>query len=184
MQTLMSRNFFGKTFKINNTFYLKKLKLFNNYAYIYLGNRATSLWVCTWDHRYRNSNTSLRETMNSLSVKAGLWTLHYIIPTTQQLKTVVLWKSQHNSFKLLCCGFSGRWHFWVTVVCVVLWVRPEHNGSILWCCLKTHNTTTALLAFTAVRRAAAAPGGRRCRSISPAHQAHSSKPVVRCCSGR
>ena len=27
---------------------------------------------------------------------------------------------QRNSFKLLCCGFSGRWHFWVTVVCVVL----------------------------------------------------------------
>ena len=22
----------------------------------------------------------------------------------------MLWFSQHNSFKLLCCGFSGRWH--------------------------------------------------------------------------
>jgi len=36
-------------------------------------------------------------------------------PTTQQLKTVSLRFSQHNSFKLLCCGFSGRWHFWATV---------------------------------------------------------------------
>jgi len=38
--------------------------------------------------------------------------------------------------------FSGRWHFWVTVLCAVLWVRPQHNSSILLCCLKTHNTTT------------------------------------------
>ena len=50
---------------------------------------------------------------------------------------------QRNSFKLLCCGFSGRWHFRVTVVCVVFWVRPQHNSSVLLCCLKiTHNTTT------------------------------------------
>ena len=50
---------------------------------------------------------------------------------------------QHNSFKLLCCGLSGRWwHFWVTVVFVALWVRPQHNSSILLRCLKTHNTTT------------------------------------------
>jgi len=44
-------------------------------------------------------------------------------------------KTHNTSFKLLCCGFSGRWHFCVTVVCVVLWVRPQHNSSILLCCL-------------------------------------------------
>jgi len=74
---------------------------------------------------------------------------------------------QHNSFKLLCCGFSGRWHFWVTVVCVVLWVpttqqfhfvvlpkNPQHNNLKLLCCRfsgRWHLWATALhLANTVV----------------------------------
>ena len=40
------------------------------------------------------------------------------------------------------------------------------------------------LAFTAECRAVAAPSGRRYRSISPAHRAHSSKPAAAVCSGR
>jgi len=36
--------------------------------------------------------------------------------TTQQFHFVVLPRNpEHNSFKLLCCGFSGRWHLWATI---------------------------------------------------------------------
>ena len=47
----------------------------------------------------------------------------------------------------------------------------------------------SLLAFAAecraaVRRAAAVSGGRCCRSISPVHRAHSSKPAATACNGR
>jgi len=31
---------------------------------------------------------------------------------------------QHNYLKLLCCGFSGRWHFWA-----------NHNTTVLSCCV-------------------------------------------------
>jgi len=55
--------------------------------------------------------------------------------------------------------------------------------------LPTSADSVTLLAFAAerraaVRRAAAAPGGRHDRSISPARRAHSSKPAARCWSGR
>jgi len=55
--------------------------------------------------------------------------------------------------------------------------------------LPTSADNVALLAFAAacraaVRRAAAAPGGGRYRSISPARRAHSSKPAARCCNGQ
>jgi len=43
--------------------------------------------------------------------------------------------------------------------------------------LPTPADNATLLAFAAERRAAAAPGGRRDRSISPARRAHSSKPA-------
>ena len=44
--------------------------------------------------------------------------------------------------------------------------------------LPTSADSVTLLAF-----AAAAPGGSRYRSISPARQAHSSKPAAAACSG-
>ena len=68
--------------------------------------------------------------------------IHWLIVFTVAHKCRRPENPQHDGFKLLCCGFSGRWHFWVTVVCVVLWVRPQHNSSVLLCCLKAHNTTT------------------------------------------
>ena len=45
--------------------------------------------------------------------------------------------------------------------------------------LPTSADNVTLLAF-----AAAAPSGHRCRSISPARRAHSSKPAAAACSGR
>jgi len=50
--------------------------------------------------------------------------------------------------------------------------------------LPTPADNATLLAFAAERRAAAAPGGRRDRSISPARRAHSSKPAVAACGGQ
>ena len=50
--------------------------------------------------------------------------------------------------------------------------------------LPTSADNATLLALAAECRAAAAPGGRRCRSISPARRAHSSKPTVAACIGR
>jgi len=50
--------------------------------------------------------------------------------------------------------------------------------------LPTAADNVTLLAFAAARRAAAAPGGHRYRSIPPARRAHSSKPATAACSGR
>ena len=50
--------------------------------------------------------------------------------------------------------------------------------------LPTSADNVTLLAFAAERRAAAAPDGRRNRSISAAHRAHSSKLAAAACSGR
>ena len=44
---------------------------------------------------------------------------------------------QRNSFKLFCCGFSGRWHFWVTVVCVVLIVGTSTTQQFRFVALPT-----------------------------------------------
>ena len=42
--------------------------------------------------------------------------------TTQQFHFVVLPKNpQHNNLKLLCCGFSGRWHLWATVLFLLIY---------------------------------------------------------------
>jgi len=87
------------------------------------------MWGCK-SQRYGGPqvSTSRKPTTQQFSVVVlwVFWTLtllghrslRYVVgtSTTQQFHLVVLPKNpQYNNLKLLCCGFSGRWHLWATV---------------------------------------------------------------------
>jgi len=97
----------------------------------------------------------------------------------------VLWLSQWQFGR--CWKLCG----WRTGFACCITLARTVTQLAWWICCKcgralqsSYNVT--LLAFAAVRRAAAAPDGRRYRSISPARPAYSSKPTptAAACSGR
>ena len=117
----------------------------------------------------------------------ALWVRAFLMLIQQICYTVVLFCKQINFCSILCsvtlaaeickCRFNAI----TTQPC---YVHVHENDSQQVCVyIPTSADNVTLLAYTAqcraaVRLAAAAPGGRRYRSISPARRVHSSKPAA------
>ena len=96
-------------------------------------------------------------------------------------------KMTHQGGSIVPGAESDIYDFLARVAALHCFRHRQHT--FIFSQLPTLADNVTLLAFAAarravVRRAAAVPGGRRCRSISPGRRAHSSKPAAVPCSGQ
>ena len=133
--------------------------------------------------RRRRVDTRLPPIIIGLVCFANAPTLDKLLPCFVDVFTISYCDQSNLVDSVALCGeMNPITHLCSTTQSVNKWM---YNYEQTICVeLPTSADCVTPLAFAAECRAAAAPSGRRYRSISPAHRAHSSKPAAAVCSGR